>query len=320
MSEFIRAQSDVDLFDEAEYLLANPDVGEAVRRGDISSGLEHYSRWGKYEHRTIVRFDRPLLRGLDVSRLRGAEIGALCRPIVKKEDGEIFYVDYADQQFLKQRYQNDPAVDVDAIVAVDAVWGERSLSEALNETSTLDYVLASHVIEHVPDLVTWLQEINEILKPDGTLRLAIPDKRYCFDFLRVETGLPDILDAYIRKARAPTPRAILDFCLNMRDVDTEALWEGSVQIESLRAPYTPEDAMGIARDALTGNYHDVHCWAFTPSSFRNLMSELCRLGLITLGCDFVISTQRGSLEFFVSLSKKADAKAAYESWIDKSAA
>jgi predicted SAM-dependent methyltransferase len=35
-------------------------------------------------------------------------------------------------------------------------------------------VIASHVIEHTPDLVTWLAEIRAILQPNGTLRLAIP--------------------------------------------------------------------------------------------------------------------------------------------------
>ncbi len=52
-----------------------------------------------------------------------------------------------------------------------------------------DLLVASHVIEHVPDLITWLREIASVLKPTGQARLAIPDRRYTFDLLRVETQL-----------------------------------------------------------------------------------------------------------------------------------
>jgi hypothetical protein len=38
-------------FDEAWYLTKYPDVKEAVRRGVFSSGREHYSLSGYYEHR-----------------------------------------------------------------------------------------------------------------------------------------------------------------------------------------------------------------------------------------------------------------------------
>lgn len=38
-------------FDEAAYLAANPDVHEAVLAGSISSALEHYRHWGRFENR-----------------------------------------------------------------------------------------------------------------------------------------------------------------------------------------------------------------------------------------------------------------------------
>ena len=43
---------------------------------------------------------------IDINNSKGIEIGALCSPIVEKNDGNIFYVDYADKAFLQNRYKN----------------------------------------------------------------------------------------------------------------------------------------------------------------------------------------------------------------------
>ena len=59
-----------------------------------------------------------LLQGLDLRTMAGLEIGALCRPLVTKSDGNITYVDYTDTQTLRDRYRQDPNVDIDAIVDV----------------------------------------------------------------------------------------------------------------------------------------------------------------------------------------------------------
>ena len=43
--------SNNDQCNETAYLLTNPDVEEAVRRGDFSSGLDHFQTHGKQEGR-----------------------------------------------------------------------------------------------------------------------------------------------------------------------------------------------------------------------------------------------------------------------------
>jgi hypothetical protein len=44
-------------FNEAAYLAANPDVADAVRRGEVRSGFEHYRRFGFSENRPGVGFN-----------------------------------------------------------------------------------------------------------------------------------------------------------------------------------------------------------------------------------------------------------------------
>ncbi len=98
----------------------------------------------------------------------------------------IKFVDHADVAFLRAKYAHDPAVALDNIVPLDAVWGDHSLAQCL-PGERFDFVIASHLIGHVPDMLRWLDEVAGRLNPHGRLILAIPDRRYTFDLLRRET-------------------------------------------------------------------------------------------------------------------------------------
>ena len=125
-------------------------------------------------------FDRrkAILGNLDVRTLKGLEIGPLHNPLVRKADGVILYVDHADTEFIKKANPN-PQFNNDDIVNIDIVWGDRPLKGLVPHP--MDYVLASHVIEHVPDMIGWLMDLHGALKEDGLICLAIPDRRFTFD-------------------------------------------------------------------------------------------------------------------------------------------
>lgn len=255
-----------------------------------------------------------LMKGLDVRNTIGLEIGPLANPVVTKQEGEVYYVDYADAEFLRSRYKDDPNVDTSKIVSVDAIWGEQSLKEAMNGQS-VDYIVASHVIEHVPDLVTWLSELHSVLRPDGQVRLVVPDKRYTFDYLRQVSRLSDILTAYVEHARVPQPHEIFDFCLNKVTIDTAAAWRNDIDTAKLVRDFTFEGAMHLARDVIdNGTYHDVHCWVFTPFVFAQLCRELAKADLLKFACEYFIDTAYGELEFYVALRASRDKGEAVDSW------
>lgn len=254
--------------------------------------------------------------GLDFSRLHTLEIGPLYRPFVLKSEGDVAYIDHTDTESLRAKYKDDPKFDVNDIVEVDAVWGEQSLQQCVGGRR-FDVIIASHVIEHVPDLITWLEELRSVLADDGEIRLVVPDKRYTFDYIRQVTNFVDILDAYLRKSRSPLPRCIIDHALNVRVVDTAAAWAGPLDEASLKlhhhAPY--DLAVAAATDALsTGNYHDVHCWVFTPASFASLMEVCARHGLMDLACKDFEDTLVGTLEFTAFLGPDSDRDRVVESW------
>jgi SAM-dependent methyltransferase len=263
-----------------------------------------------------------LLDGLDTTTLVGAEVGPLDNPLVLKDQGAVFYVDHCDTEALKARWSGHATVDA-KVLHVDAVWGAASLREALATADAadpavwggVDYVVASHVVEHVPDLVSWLREVGDVLRPDGSLRLAVPDKRYTFDLLRRTSHLSEVADAFIRKRRAPSGSRVLDFALNMVKVDCGKAWRGTLDMDALEFYYTREGALRLARDAEeNGVYHDVHCWVFTPRSFADLMVEMARTGLLELACDRIVPTMPDTFEFFVAMRPAASAAEVEASW------
>lgn len=253
-----------------------------------------------------------ILRGLDIAGMSGVEIGALAWPLVRKSDGDITYVDFADAGALREKYREDRGVPVDQIVDVDAIWGSNTLKQAIGEDRRVDYILASHVVEHVPDLIGWLKELASVLKPAGEIRLVVPDKRFTFDILRRETQIPEVLAAYLAGARTPQPERILDFVLKDVLVDKQAAWDGV--LGSLASQLPLEGAMNAVRQAEAGNYVDVHCWVFTPQSLGRLFADLAKHGLLDLECTSFDDTEYGEHEFFISLRPSSDRLAAVASW------
>jgi SAM-dependent methyltransferase len=257
-----------------------------------------------------------LLHGLNIQGSVGVEIGPLCWPLVRRSDGAtVIYVDHTDTANLRQKYENDAHVNVDEIVNVDAIWGENTLHTAIRG-QYVDYVVASHVVEHVPDLVTWLRELAAVLKPTGEVRLAVPDRRFTFDYFRQESRLPEVLMSYIERARIPHPFSLLDHCLGAADVDTLEAWRKRIDPKSTRRHHNWEGAIHLARDAFeNGTYHDVHCWVFTPRSFARLLGDLCEMCLLDFACEDFCDTAKDELEFSVTLRRCCDRKYIADSWL-----
>ena len=254
--------------------------------------------------------------GLDLSRLHGLEIGALCYPMVHRSDGPITYVDHATAEALRATYADDVSIRPQDIVEVDAVWGTQTLSDCLGG-ARVDYIMASHVAEHVPDLITWLAECRSVLKPGGQLRLALPDCRFSHDAKRAETRLSDLLAAYVLRVRKPQVRDVLDFrLLSATGIDGNAIFHGTARAEEAMPDVAFELAVetaGWARD-YPDHYFDVHCLVAQPRGFARLMEQLARQGLLPLACAAMRDTAPPLFEFYVFATPCDDPGKAAESW------
>lgn len=243
----------------------------------------------------------------------------LNRATVDKTEGDIIYVDRLSRDELVKTHANSPFFTEREILPVDVALGDRSIGAALAGRS-FDYIIASHVVEHIPDLVTWFEDLGSVLTPTGSIRLAVPDRRYTFDYLRRELKTSEILTAYALKAVSPTPLSILDQYLNSRAVDFVAAWNGPLDPASLKPVHTPEFAIEAAREAArTHIYPEVHCWTFTPQSFVDVFGDLAELGLLDFACQMVAPTEPYTFEFFVAMRRCADRAQAVDSWRSSSA-
>ncbi|WP_156748564.1 bifunctional 2-polyprenyl-6-hydroxyphenol methylase/3-demethylubiquinol 3-O-methyltransferase UbiG, partial [Mycobacterium sp. E3198] len=108
---------------------------------------------------------------------QGLEIGPLHKPIVPKKGTGVLYADHLPTDKLRDKYRGDENVSNDQIQDVDIVVGSSGLRDGVG-SRRFHYVVASHVIEHVPNPLGWFNEIHGFMEPGGILSLAIPDKRY----------------------------------------------------------------------------------------------------------------------------------------------
>jgi SAM-dependent methyltransferase len=239
---------------------------------------------------------------IDVANGRGLEIGPLASPVVPRELGDVYYVDHLPTDGLIAKYRNDPDVDEGRIVSTDFVWGENTLAEAVGSAAPFDYVVASHVLEHVPDFVGWLNEVATVLRSGGRLSLAMPDRRYTFDVRRRDTDISEIVEAYLLHFRRPAVRATFDHFYRFVAVDTGAIWAGLPGHNN--PPPDAETAIAFATKAATTDaYLDTHCWVFSDASFVELMATLMQMGLVDLPFVAFRPTQPGGFEFFATLER-----------------
>ena len=220
------------------------------------------------------------------------------------------YVDHASAAELRQKYATDEGMRgrLGEIVDVDYVLGKATtIAEAVAGDTQFDYVIAAHVIEHIPDPVGWMDDLTRVLRPGGILSLIIPDKRYCFDINRSLTEVSDLVDANLRRLRQPSFRQAYDFYSKAigGTVDTAAVWAGTADYSlAVRQDFDDPDvaAFEACRHMQTSNeFVDVHCHVFTPDSFLGLVEKLVRLGLIDYEVAAFVPTQPNNFEFYVSL-------------------
>ena len=292
-------------FDEAGYLAANPDVAAAVRSGSYPSGYQHWIVAGRGEGRPLSPShsrNSIVCRELDLVG-RGLELGPLDKPIVPKRDGHrVEVVDYIDTAGLRERYgaQEHVGVDPTLIEEVDHVSHGESLTELIGEEGVFDYVVASHVVEHIPDLVSFFQDVERILAPTGRLGLVVPDKRFCFDHYGELTSTGQLLDAFAEKRTRPTSGQVFDYFARTAQVNGAIAW-GQVEgvVPDLRYDFEAGDE-GRERSLNGDDFGgEIHCWRFTPQSFRLIVAELNALGLTSLG--IVAEHDTVGIEFFVTL-------------------
>jgi SAM-dependent methyltransferase len=245
------------------------------------------------------------------------EIGPYHAPIAPKAVGyRTTTLDLVDADALRARAKSDPSINahgIEAIEEVDLIGSACDVADLVTKRfgpeKRFDWILASHTIEHMPDPIRFLEECAKVLTPGGVIRLAVPDKRGCFDHFRPSSDISEWIQAYRERRERPTVYQVFrEECYR-----TEVTTRDGRPITWRLAEVPAHDAEPAERSldlyrawfAPGGTepttYIDTHCWAFTPESFELLVRDTMAFGLVPLDVASVSAT-RGH-EFFVDLRR-----------------
>lgn len=239
---------------------------------------------------------------------QGLEVGPSFNPIAAKADGyRTHVVDHASQEDLRLKYAPHGA-DVARIEAVDLIDDGGPLLRLLPDGERYRWIIASHVIEHIPDLVGFLGRCQDALSDSGRLFLIVPDHRRCFDLLRPASTPGQVLQAHLEQRRTHSMAALFDHYLYAVTKNGVISW-ADVEPGEVKAMFTAADAWRIASPE-RASYEDCHGWTFTPSSCRLVFTVLANLGFTRLVEDEFHATTQTGTDFLIVLRKVPTAETA----------
>ena len=111
----------------------------------------------------------------------------------------------------------------------------------------------------------------------------------------------DVLDAFQDNRKRPSVGQVFDHFANASRRGDKIAW-GQKEKCDFSLIHSYEQSKTFLEMAInTTDYIDIHCWRFTPESFRLIMDDLCSLNLSDL--KIIQEYPTNGCEFFVTLSK-----------------
>src|SRR3954454_2818533 len=84
-----------------------------------------------------------------------------------------------------------------------------------------DFVIASHVIEHLADPLRFLDEIHRVLRPEGACILLVPERHRSFDHPRAPTPLEHLIAEHEAGVTVVDDEHIREFLENAEESSIE---------------------------------------------------------------------------------------------------
>lgn len=153
-----------------------------------------------------------------VLRGEGIEIGALHSPFPVPSGVRVRYVDRMPETELRRQY---PEMDYARFVPVDIVDDGERLGRIAD--SSLDFVIASHFLEHCQDPIGAIENFLRVLRPGGVAYIIVPWRGNQFDRDRPVTTLEHLLRDHREGAQGSRRRHYEDWVrIGLKVVDDEA--------------------------------------------------------------------------------------------------
>lgn len=171
-----------------------------------------------------------LMRQLMVSQAEGngIEIGAGPYAMAVPLNCKVTYVDNFD--IADQAKRMWPQVRPEDIMLTDVVDSFETL--ATFERHSLDFIVASHVIEHVLNPIGAIRASYERLRAGGFLFLVVPDKRYTFDRDREITSIRHLYADYMCPSKERDFEHHVDYQINAKKSGDTFLEDAKIEFSS----------------------------------------------------------------------------------------
>ena len=227
------------------------------------------------------------------------EIGPFAQPVLRGP--HVRYVDVLSTEDLQKRARS-LGMDETKVPTISWVSNGSDLS-VVNDT--FDAVVSSHAIEHQPDFVRHLNQVADLLKPNGRYYLLVPDHRYCFDHFLTPSTVAQVLGAHLENRAVHTLSSVVEHRALTTHNDPARHWAGDHGDPKENRAARIASAIQEISDA-NGAYIDVHAWYFTPQSFRQIITDLSATKHIPFSVQTMFPTRPNSNEFWTILQKHAD--------------
>jgi SAM-dependent methyltransferase len=270
-----------------------------LESADAEDLADHYNEQGKKlglaGNHLVHRQQFAALVPQDVLAL---EIGPFGSPVLSGPN--VRFCDVLDTEQLRRRAP-EHGVDPNQVPAIDYVMKDCSLDDI---PERFDAILSSHAIEHQPDLVAHLQQVERRLKDGGRYFVLMPDKRFCFDRTMPESTIAEILQAHAERRTRHTLRSVVEHHAFKTHNDPHAHWRDQASPTAMLPRVELKNLAAALREyeEANGSYIDVHAWYLTPDSFRQIVKLLNELKLIHIQVERLYRTRRNSVEFWAVLT------------------
>lgn len=280
-------------FEAQSYRAAYSDLAMM----SVSQLFEHFEMYGRNEGRTATPVaHRDAFIQLFSSAPSVLEIGPFCNPALTGSNVSYFDIMGSTALTMRAREIGLRQISVPYINYVDHS-GDLTVVDR-----KFTAVFSAHCIEHQPDLIHHLKQVENLLERDGAYFLAIPDKRYCFDHFIAESTLADVVAAHVECRRVHRLGSVIEHRALTTHNDCTRHWNGEHVDPGYEGSILARTQAAIQEyESSLGGYVDVHAWQFTPASFRCLLNQVFLLGYTKLQPVRVYDTPHGSNEFMAVL-------------------
>jgi SAM-dependent methyltransferase len=158
--------------------------------------LKLYERW-IYRKRRIYLESSSLFTNKNGVEIGGpSQVFSVNGPMpLYKDLGSLDNVNYSNKTFWSSADEGN-----NFVYSKTKPSGNQIISDAINldkiQSSTYDFLLASHVIEHIANPIKAIYEWKRVIKNNGFLVILAPDKRRTYDKNRKITKIDHIISDY----------------------------------------------------------------------------------------------------------------------------